>query len=254
MVTDATRGRRDSTGAAGHAEVRSASPPLRAIVVVLGDLGASPRMLYHAMALADEGYDVTLLGYAGHTLPREVLGREKVRVRYLQSPPARRNGAAGLIVQALWRSLVQPLELLRRIVAATPAELVLVQVPPAIPNLLVTALAGRACGCRVVVDWHNFGWSMLALRAGVAGAAVAAARVYERSVATLAHAHLCVSSAMRDVLVGEWKLSPVAVLYDKPAAVFLAAAPSDLHPLRKFLHHVAGPGSDRAALTAITST
>lgn len=37
----------------------------RAIVLVLGDLGRSPRMLYHAQSLAKGGLDVDLCGYDG---------------------------------------------------------------------------------------------------------------------------------------------------------------------------------------------
>ncbi|HYC01529.1 MAG TPA: hypothetical protein VEC57_20525 [Candidatus Limnocylindrales bacterium] len=227
-------------------------------------------MLYHAQALADEGYDVTLLGYRGHALPADVLGRNAIRVRYLRSPPRLKAGAAGLFVQVLWRGLLQPLELLVRILAARrpmprgrgsqrtnarpPASILLVQVPPAIPNLTVAALAGRLCGCRIIVDWHNFGWSMLALRARAGSALIGAARAYERWSGTLAHAHLCVSSAMRDVLTKEWKLSPVAVLHDKPADVFLAAVPADLQKLRGLLGHVAGPPSGDSDLAVVTST
>lgn len=40
----------------------------RAIVLVLGDLGRSPRMLYHARSLAKGGLDVDLCGYDGECL------------------------------------------------------------------------------------------------------------------------------------------------------------------------------------------
>lgn len=35
----------------------------RVCVVVLGDVGRSPRMQYHALALARHGHEVALLGY-----------------------------------------------------------------------------------------------------------------------------------------------------------------------------------------------
>jgi len=34
-------------------------------VVVLGDIGRSPRMQYHALSLCREGYDVDFVGYGG---------------------------------------------------------------------------------------------------------------------------------------------------------------------------------------------
>jgi len=37
----------------------------RVAVIVLGDIGRSPRMQYHALSLCREGYDVELVGYGG---------------------------------------------------------------------------------------------------------------------------------------------------------------------------------------------
>ena len=34
-------------------------------VVVLGDIGRSPRMQYHALSLCREGYKVDIVGYGG---------------------------------------------------------------------------------------------------------------------------------------------------------------------------------------------
>ena len=41
---------------------------MRAAVVVLGDLGRSARMRYHAQALAANGVDVDLVGFEGMPL------------------------------------------------------------------------------------------------------------------------------------------------------------------------------------------
>ncbi|CAN0403560.1 unnamed protein product, partial [Hapterophycus canaliculatus] len=35
------------------------------VILVLGDVGRSPRMQYHAMSLASHGVEVTLIGYSG---------------------------------------------------------------------------------------------------------------------------------------------------------------------------------------------
>jgi hypothetical protein len=37
----------------------------RVMLVVLGDIGHSPRMQYHARSLASHGYTVDIIGYAG---------------------------------------------------------------------------------------------------------------------------------------------------------------------------------------------
>jgi beta-1,4-mannosyltransferase len=39
-----------------------------AVVMVLGDIGRSPRMQYHTLSLLEDGHFVTLIGYAGEGL------------------------------------------------------------------------------------------------------------------------------------------------------------------------------------------
>lgn len=42
---------------------RQAGRVRHVVVVVLGDVGRSPRMQYHALSLAQSGFSVTLLGF-----------------------------------------------------------------------------------------------------------------------------------------------------------------------------------------------
>lgn len=42
-----------------------ATTPRQVCVLVLGDVGRSPRMTYHALSLARNGFDVTLAGFRG---------------------------------------------------------------------------------------------------------------------------------------------------------------------------------------------
>lgn len=45
--------------------LRDAEPERRVCVLVLGDVGRSPRMQYHSLSLCRHGYTVTLVGYLG---------------------------------------------------------------------------------------------------------------------------------------------------------------------------------------------
>jgi beta-1,4-mannosyltransferase len=130
---------------------------------------------------------------------------------------------------------------------------ILLQNPPSIPTLLACWVAARLRGARLVVDWHNFGFSILALnllgpaRAAGPGAGggwpspslllrrlvVAAAREYERVLGARADAHLCVTHAMRAWLAREWALpaARVAVLHDRAPPAFRAAALEEQHEL-----------------------
>nr|CAD7575407.1 unnamed protein product [Timema californicum] len=56
-------------------------------IIVLGDIGRSPRMQYHSLSLADEGYNVDVIGYGGSEPMKELLSRENVEIRRLISTP-----------------------------------------------------------------------------------------------------------------------------------------------------------------------
>ena len=61
-------------------------------------------------------------------------------------------------------------------------DVILVQNPPAIPTLLVALVMARVRRAKLVVDWHNFGYTMLALRLGQCHPVVRLARWYETRV------------------------------------------------------------------------
>jgi beta-1,4-mannosyltransferase len=49
-------------------------------VVVLGDVGRSPRMQYHCTSLAENGMSVTLVGYKGESCRPEVQSHRKIQM------------------------------------------------------------------------------------------------------------------------------------------------------------------------------
>jgi beta-1,4-mannosyltransferase len=115
-------------------------------------------------------------------------------------------------------------------------DVLLVQNPPAVPTLLVGVVVARARGARLIVDWHNFGYAMLALKVGPHRLATRLARRYERALARRADGHLCVSHAMRTELVGRWGVADAVVLHDRPAARFVPTAPETRRALLERLH------------------
>ncbi len=194
-----------------------------AIVVVLGDLGRSPRMQYHAEALAAEGWTVNLVGYADAPLPPELSGNPRIRCTVLHDRwmPRRPDlPRAVFLLIAAGRLLDQSLQLLAALCFSGPTpRVMLVQVPPSFPTLAIAWAAARMRGGRWMIDWHNFGFAMLALRLGASSLVVRTMRDLEGSIARHADAHLCVSRAMRAELIATWGIDAV-VLADRPAARF----------------------------------
>lgn len=56
------------TGGAGRTKRKARKLKTSVTVVVLGDIGRSPRMQYHAISVAKHGGRVELVGYKGQTL------------------------------------------------------------------------------------------------------------------------------------------------------------------------------------------
>ena len=195
---------------------------MRVTVVVLGDLGRSPRMQYHAEALAAHGVDVDVVARAGSALVTQLRGHPRITCHLL--PPAREGSLSSVlrVPVAAARAVGQTLCLVFLFMAVLrKPDVILVQTPPAIPTLAVALAAARLRGARLVVDWHNFGWAVLALALGPRHPAVLLARWLETSFGRLADAHLCVSEALRRALDVDWRIRPVSVLRDRPAARFV---------------------------------
>lgn len=74
---------------------------------------------------------------------------------------------------------------------------------------------------RLVIDWHNFGYSILALKLGNHHPLVKLSTWYEKFFCRTATAHLCVTNAMASVLKKDFELqAPILPLHDRPARHF----------------------------------
>jgi beta-1,4-mannosyltransferase len=224
---------------------------MRVTTVVLGDLGRSPRMQYHAEALAAHDVDVDVVACAGSRAHAVLRDHRGISCHLL--PPARERhlSRALLVPVALGRAVVQALRLVWMLLAVVrKSDVILIQNPPAVPTLLVALLAARLRGARLVVDWHNLAWAVLALGLGARHPAVAVARWYEGVVGRRADAHLCVSAALAGELT-RWGMAPVAVARDRPAARFAPLAADARATRRERL--LASLGLDARAAAIVVS-
>lgn len=193
----------------------------RAVVLVLGDLGRSPRMLNHALSLVSHGWHVDLVGYGGTSLPSDARALPHLVVRPIDGAAGARTASrVAWACGAAWRGLALAGRLARVLLAGGPRpDVVIVQNPPGIPTLPIAWLAARLRGSRLVIDWHNLTSAMLALRLGATHPVVRAARVVERWAGRHADHNLFVSQAMAERLTRDWGL-PGSVFRDRPRDVF----------------------------------
>lgn len=195
---------------------------MRAVVLALADLGKSARMQYHARALAASGVDVDLVGLEGTPLPKAIVDDPRITVHRI--PPSVKRfaqesgvGYAGVAVFDTLRVSARLWSVLRTL---SQPDLVLLQNPPAFPTLAVSRFTLHQKNVRIVVDWHNVGYTVLRMRLGRWHPIVRLARWYERRDARRADANICVSRGMAAWLETRFGVPRPTVLYDRPASVF----------------------------------
>ncbi|KAI8917719.1 hypothetical protein DFJ77DRAFT_439189 [Powellomyces hirtus] len=220
-----------------HIHLRTRASPAASktvLVLVLGDIGRSPRTQYHALSLATAGgCRVHLIGYSGTEPLPALTANKKIKVHYIPTPGRLdRNGNRLLyILQAGIRAVTQVVQVVSVALFEIPQPgFVLVQNPPAVPTLLLAQYLRFALKASLIIDWHNFGYSIMALSLGSQSPIVKFARMYEQCVGRSAAAHLCVSKAMAIELRSVWNVrGPVITLYDKAPSHFKRLSLPEIH-------------------------
>jgi beta-1,4-mannosyltransferase len=72
---------------------------------------------------------------------------------------------------------------------------------------------------KLVIDWHNFGYTILALKLGPRHPLVWISEKYEKLFGRFAHQHFAVTNAMSRILEKSFHVSALP-LHDRPAAIF----------------------------------
>jgi len=191
-------------------------------VVVLGDIGRSPRMQYHAISIAKHGGRVDLIGYQESEVHPEISSSPLIRIVAIPAAPKQLQTGNKLLfllfapLKVLW----QVWSLYRALGYRTkPARWMLVQNPPSIPTLAVAQFVCLVRNTRLVVDWHNFGYSILALKLGQAHPLVRISKWYEFLFSCLTTDHLTVTNAMARKLWNDFGITAQS-LHDRPPAHF----------------------------------
>lgn len=141
--------------------------PKSATLLVLGDIGRSPRMMYHAKSLASHEYKTKLVGYTDTPPIAALTDNPLVELNGIANPP-RLFMLLPWIFRAPIRILWQVLSVLKIVVwdVEEHSEVLIVQNPPSIPTLALAKVIAWFTGTRIIIDWHNTGYSILAMRVG----------------------------------------------------------------------------------------
>lgn len=203
----------------------------RICILVLGDIGRSPRMQYHALSCAKAGYHVDLVGFGGSNPIKELAESEKVTINILPEFPELFRGLPRLLFYVT-KAIIQFLQLFVILLhCGSQCTHILVQNPPAIPSLAAAWFTSLLCGSKFVIDWHNYGFTILAL--GVKNPQhllVKIAKWYEFFFGGMSSSNLCVTQAMKRDLWEHWGIR-AHTLYDRPPSRFHEMDLSTQHKL-----------------------
>lgn len=201
----------------------------RVYIVVLGDIGRSPRMQYHALSFLAEGFTVTLVGYGGSAPQHQLLSHRCVSLHYMLEPPRCIFALPRLLtygVKVIWQTLT----LLAALMFCRRPSHILLQNPPALPTLAVCWFVSLLRGCIFIVDWHNYAYSILGLSLGSRHPLVKFSKRYEKFFGRFAHKNICVTNAMKADLHDNWNVEAVT-MYDRPPPMFKPSTVEEQHKL-----------------------
>ncbi|XP_038843085.1 chitobiosyldiphosphodolichol beta-mannosyltransferase-like isoform X2 [Salvelinus namaycush] len=205
---------------------RDALTERRVCVLVLGDIGRSPRMQYHALSLSKHGYSVTFVGFPGTKPHQDVIGDERITIIPITEVKGLQVGPR--MVSYVTKVILQSLQLLLVLLKTDVQSHILIQNPPGLPSIMVTWLVCGLRGSRFIIDWHNYGYTIMALSHGPDHPIVRLAQWYEQLFGRFSSHNLCVSNAMKEDLQNNWNISGERPGGETERTAFTGRDPSDL--------------------------
>ncbi|KAG6456830.1 hypothetical protein O3G_MSEX009985 [Manduca sexta] len=201
------------------------NPKKTAKVVVLGDIGRSPRMQYHALSLANSGLNVNIISYVETAPLTEILENPSIRITKLH-PLVFERGPK--LVRYAAKAIWQAVSLLLTLFMSGKCDFLLCQNPPAIPTLPICRFYCLVTRTVFVIDWHNYAFSIMAMALDQDHFLVRIARNIEKFFGQSSQHNLCVTYAMKEDLLQNWNIV-TSVLYDRPPKIFHPISTEEKH-------------------------
>uniref|UniRef100_A0A1I8BR53 Glyco_trans_4-like_N domain-containing protein n=1 Tax=Meloidogyne hapla TaxID=6305 RepID=A0A1I8BR53_MELHA len=200
-----------------------------ATIVVVGDIGHSPRTCNHAYSLASHGLRTNIIGYLNSKPHPKIINHENIRISPISQPPSfllNNNQILRFLLlplKLIWIFFILGIALLRNCknVGKDKDNLLILQNPPGIPTIFVCYIIAKIKGMFFLIDWHNYTFSMFgknSISQLIAG--------FEGFCGSLSDLNLCVSNTMKDDLLKRWNIN-ARVLYDRPPSWFFSWTPDE---------------------------
>lgn len=193
-------------------------------VIVLGDLGRSPRMQYHTCSLQNmtEVDMVSLIGYEGEDCVQTIKESKKVSVHRLTSVDKNEKKSIVTLFKKGFGLIFKLVNILSRL---PKMDVIIIQNPPCIPAVIAAIYISLFQGSVLCLDWHNLGYTMFSDKFSKSHPIVILSRLLEYMAAQYIDYHICVSHAMSKLLKDDFLIN-TTVLHDQPPSTFLRNGPT----------------------------
>jgi beta-1,4-mannosyltransferase len=198
--------------------------PKRACIIVLGDIGRSPRMQYHSKSFAENNFLVDFVGYLENPPIQDVLDNPKINIHQMYEFP---EFYLPRILKYLFKVLWQILSLMNVFLRLKKPDYVgeilhhhyklfnililyrflsVCQNPPGVPTLFMCYFYCKIIHAKLVIDWHNYTHTNLALTSSPTSKIVRIAKYIESTFGRKSDLNFCVTEAMKDDLKLCWNI------------------------------------------------
>lgn len=192
----------------------------RVVIVVLGDIGHSPRMCYHAESFANKGYDVDLCGYVEEKPSLELIENENIEIHEIGKMG--NHYRLPFVIFGAIKVMYQVISLFSLLFRLRGMNYIMIQNPPSIPTMFVCVCFKIIMRTKLIIDWHNLGYTILSLKLGNSHPFVLVSKLYEHYLSWFSDINLVVTKKMGAFLQKEFgvRKNKITVLYDKPGKQF----------------------------------
>ena len=213
-------------------------------VIVLGDLGRSPRMTNHITELSEHTTSVVdVICYNDTGLPPS-LSKQKVKIWTLSSQLLYLTKYLPGIFYMIARLWVEALQLFYLLFFRSKQRYgyILVQNPPSFHIMMILHIYKVLKNCSIIIDVHNYGYTLYQTKNSLIKRAFKFLEIFWLKLT--GNSYLVVSKTMATEVQEIWNLSNVIVLYDKPNKSLFK--PISLREKHNFLEQFAEFKSDRS--------
>lgn len=184
------------------------------LVVVLGPLSQSPRMKNHCLSLVEDDHEVTVIAN-GPIAKDEFQTDRDITLKLMTDVPNFKK--LQLILKPVWQTFA----LIYQLILITKPDIIVAQNPPSVPTIPILWLYSRIVSAKLIIDWHNYGFSILALKLGESHILVKILKFLEIFFGRKADIGFCVTEAFKKELQNKYKIDyPLHVLHDRPPKHF----------------------------------